>query len=73
MLLLDKAPTDACSDPLDHLQVSMSLVACVIHLSVQFGLIPWINEMNRYTVMILLIDSLELEGCQPLVGDPISL
>ena len=73
MILLDKSSTDACSDPLDHLQVSMSLVACVIHLSVHFGLIPWINEMNCVTVMILLLDYIELEGCQPLVGDPSSL
>jgi hypothetical protein len=73
MLLLDKASTDACSDPLDHLQVSMSLVSCVIHLSVQFGLIEWIDEMNYYTIMILLIAFLELEGCQSIVGDPSSL
>ena len=73
MLFLNKASTDPCSDHMDHLQVSMPLVTCVFHLTAYFGLIQWINEMNCDTVMIILIDLLELEGCQPFVGDPSSL
>jgi hypothetical protein len=56
MLLLDQASTDACSDPLDHLQVAVPFITCVFHLSVQLSLTEWINEMNCVTIMILLIN-----------------
>jgi hypothetical protein len=56
MLLLDQASADACSDPLDHLQVSVPFIICVFPLFVQLSLTEWINEMNCVTVMILLIN-----------------
>jgi hypothetical protein len=66
--MLSKAYAYACSDPLDHLQVSKPLITCVFHLSIQLGLIKWINEMNCSVVTILINDLSELEGCQPLLG-----